>query len=202
MSRPHIVAIPYPAQGHVIPLMELSQSLANHGIKVSFVNTEYNHKRIVKALAGESLIDLVSLPDGLEPWEDKSELEQLSEAMKWIMPEKLEELIEKINGGEGENVTCVMADHHIFWALEVAEKMNIKAVAFWPAATASLALVLSVPKYIDEGIVDNDGKISVTTLHFKQIKSVLSFHTSVSSNSLRRWGSFSSRLSIDLFVTI
>lgn len=55
MSKPHIVAIPYPAQGHVIPLLEFSQCLVNHGFKVTFVNTEHNDKRVMNALADESM---------------------------------------------------------------------------------------------------------------------------------------------------
>lgn len=38
----HIVAIPFPAQGHVNHLMELSHRLADYGMKVTVVNTEFN----------------------------------------------------------------------------------------------------------------------------------------------------------------
>ncbi|KAH0998067.1 hypothetical protein GBA52_021931 [Prunus armeniaca] len=162
MSKQHILAIPYPLQGHVIPLMELSQCLANHGFKVTFVNTEHNHKRVMNALADESHINrdhihLVSIPDGLEPLEDMHEPGRLSEAMQRVMPGKLEELIEKINQGEGQKITCVIADQTSGWILEVAEKMKIRRVAFYPAAAAVLALKLSVPKLIHEGIINNDG---------------------------------------------
>ncbi|BFG26558.1 hypothetical protein CerSpe_128320 [Prunus speciosa] len=163
MSNPHIVAVPFPAQGHVIPLMELSQCLVNHGFTVTFVNTDYNHKRVVNALADESQftdrIHLVSLPDGLEPWEDRNELGQLCEAIQRVMPGKLEELIEKINKGKGDKVTCVIADESSGWALEVAEKLNIRRVAFWPAAAALLALQFSFPKLIHEGIINDDGTV-------------------------------------------
>ncbi|BBN70006.1 UDP-glucosyltransferase 74F2, partial [Prunus dulcis] len=147
MSKPHIVAIPYPAQGHVIPLMEFSQCLVNHGFKVTFVNTEHNHK---------NQLHLASLPDDLEPWVDRSELGQLTEALKWIMPGKLEELIENINQGESDRVTCVIADENCAWALEVAEKMNLKRVAFWPASAAALTLIFGIPKLIHEEIIGND----------------------------------------------
>ncbi|KAI5340832.1 hypothetical protein L3X38_020106 [Prunus dulcis] len=164
MSKQHILAIPFPAQGHVIPLMELSQCLANLGFEVTFVNTEHNHKRVMNALADESHISrdhihLVSIPDGLEPLEDRNELGRLSEAMQRVMPGKLEELIEKINQGEGQKITCVIVDQTAGWILEVAEKMKIRRVAFCPAAAAVLALILSIPKLIHEGIINNDGEI-------------------------------------------
>ncbi|KAH0969506.1 hypothetical protein GBA52_028591 [Prunus armeniaca] len=75
------------------------------------------------------------------------------------MPGKLEELIENINQGEGDKVTCVIADENCAWALEVAEKMKLKRVAFWPASAAALTLIFGIPKLIHEEIIDNDGKI-------------------------------------------
>ncbi|KAG6396111.1 hypothetical protein SASPL_142250 [Salvia splendens] len=51
MGRPHVLAMPYPAQGHVIPLMELAQWLAHNGIRVTFVNTDFNHARVMRSLS-------------------------------------------------------------------------------------------------------------------------------------------------------
>ncbi|KAM0958403.1 hypothetical protein EV1_023475 [Malus domestica] len=149
MSNLHIIAVPYPAQGHVLPLMELSQCLVNHGFKVTFVNTEFNHKRIVNALAGKTHVGdgirLVSLPDGLEPGEDRNDLSLL------------EELIEKINEEESDKVTCVLADESSGWALDVAVKMKIRRVALLPASAAALALSFNIPKLIHEGIINDEG---------------------------------------------
>ncbi|KAM1411105.1 hypothetical protein COP1_023839 [Malus domestica] len=146
MSNLHIIAVPYPAQGHVLPLMELSQCLVNHGFKVTFVNTEFNHKRIVNALAGKThvgdCIRLVSLPDGLEPGEDRNDLALL---------------IEKINEEGSDKVTCVLADESSGWALDVAVKMKIPRVALLPASAAALALSFNIPKLIHEGIINDEG---------------------------------------------
>ena len=77
-GNPRILVVPYPAQGHVIPLMELSQNLAKQGFRISFVNTEFNHKRIMDAFGKKvdenGLIHLVSLADGLEDGEDRNQL--------------------------------------------------------------------------------------------------------------------------------
>lgn len=84
--NPHILVIPYPAQGHVIPLMELSRSLTKHGFKITFVNTDFNHKRVVDAFPnkvdGEGRpIHLVSIPDGMELGEDRNDLGKLTDGI-------------------------------------------------------------------------------------------------------------------------
>lgn len=166
MGNPHILAIPYPAQGHVIPLMEFSQRLLKRGIKITFVNTDFNHQRVVSALMAtdnvEGQIHLVSIPDGMETDEDRNDLVKLSETMLRVMPEKLEELIRKINErSDSSKITCVLADETIGWALQVAEKMGIHRAAFWPAAALTLVFKLSIHKLIDDGIIDNNGESSV-----------------------------------------
>lgn len=163
MGNPHILAIPYPAQGHVLPLMELVLCLTKHGFKVTFVNTEFIHKRVMNAFSEEDdvgeLINLVSIPDGMEPWEDRSDLGKLSEAIFQGMPGKLEELIKGIKKGtDNDEITCIIADENMGWALQVAENMGIKRAAFWPASAALLALLFSIPKLIQDGIVDNNGE--------------------------------------------
>lgn len=171
MCSPHVVALPYPAQGHVIPLLELSQCLVKHGFRVTFVNTEFNHKRVLNALAEKHAIGdqihLVSIPDGLELDENRNDLGKLSEAMLRVMPGKLEKLIADINLAEDDKVTCLIADGSAAWAIELAEKMKIKRVAFWPPAAGLVALSLRIPKLIDDGIIDKDGKILPCLIHWK-----------------------------------
>ncbi|XP_054803313.1 UDP-glycosyltransferase 83A1-like [Prosopis cineraria] len=168
MSRTHVLVLPFPAQGHINPLMELSHELVKRGIKITFVNTNFNHERIMKVRAmrggggGEQvendLIQLVSIPDGLEQEENKDRgLERLLESMWKVMPKKLEKLIQEINESVGEMISCVVADGAMGWALEVAEKMGIHGAAFIPTSASLLALFLSIPKLLDDGIIDSNG---------------------------------------------
>ncbi|GKD85022.1 hypothetical protein Tco_1356176 [Tanacetum coccineum] len=85
----HVIVIPYPAQGHVIPLMELAQQLVKNGIKVTFINTEVNHELVTATCSEKGLMQMVLIPDGLEPWEDRSDLAKLAESMVQTMPRKL-----------------------------------------------------------------------------------------------------------------
>ncbi|CAI9763272.1 unnamed protein product [Fraxinus pennsylvanica] len=162
MRNTHILIIPFPAQGHVIPAMELALNLATHDFKVTFVNTEFNHERVMKALSETDsvpeLVQMVSLPDGLKPSDDRSDITKLWGSIFDVMPGELMALIERINGSESDKVSCVIADPTMAWALEVAEEMGIKKAAFSPAATALLALIFSIPSLVENGVLDSNGQ--------------------------------------------
>nr|XP_010923602.3 UDP-glycosyltransferase 83A1-like [Elaeis guineensis] len=161
MGSRHAIIVPVPAQGHVIPLMALSHSLVAHGFRITFINSEFNHEHVVASLSqnggdGVERIQMVSFPDGLAPHEDRKDIQKLTEGIGGVMPGHLEELI-KQNTSKGDRVTCVIADRSMGWALQVAQKMGIRSAAFWPASAAVLALFLSIPKMIQDGIIDADG---------------------------------------------
>ncbi|XP_052165072.1 7-deoxyloganetin glucosyltransferase-like [Oryza glaberrima] len=50
MARPHAVVVPYPGSGNINPALQLAKLLHGHGIYITFVNTEHNHRRIVAIL--------------------------------------------------------------------------------------------------------------------------------------------------------
>ncbi|KAI8017544.1 UDP-glycosyltransferase 83A1 [Camellia lanceoleosa] len=104
------------------------QWLSKQGFKVTFVNTEFNHTKVLNSPSNKQTsnsfvvvdndnIDLVSIPDGLEPWEDRNDFKKLIEAISQVMPGKLEEFIKNINNGsdEDEKISCVIADENIGW---------------------------------------------------------------------------------------
>ena len=162
MGIPHVLAVPYPAQGHVIPMMELLQRFVKQGFKVTCVNTEFNHKRVMKALGTYSHVEdgihMTSIPDGLGPSEDRNDFVKFLKGIFQVMPGKLEELIERINETDDNKITCLVADETMGWAFRVAEKLGIRKVAFWPASAALLAAMFNVPMLIEEGIINsNDG---------------------------------------------
>nr|WIW42819.1 UDP-glycosyltransferase [Nicotiana tabacum] len=152
--------IPYPVQGHVIPLMELAQSLVNYDFKITFANTESTHKRIINSLGGKNIlhdqIHLISILDESASGENNNVPGKLSEAIFKVMPGKIEKLIRETNAFEDDKITCVIADQSLGWALELAAKMGIKRAAFLTAAAANLVLGFNIPKLIDDGIIDNN----------------------------------------------
>ncbi|KAG2710988.1 hypothetical protein I3760_04G056400 [Carya illinoinensis] len=165
MSNKHVLALPYPAQGHVNPFMNFSHEIAKHGSKITFVSTEFCHMQMMSATApGKdsllgSKINLVSISDGLCPEDDRNDFRKLFVSVFATMPTRLEELIRGINNatnGEGK-ISCIIADLNMGWAMEVANKMGIRGAILWPASAACIALITRIPNLIDDGFIDSNG---------------------------------------------
>ncbi|XP_048138595.1 UDP-glycosyltransferase 83A1-like [Rhodamnia argentea] len=161
----HVLVIPFPAQGHVTPLLKLSHCIADYGAKVTFVNTESIHAQVMAANpgleVGSDRIKFVAIPDGLETDEERKDSTKMMASILRVMPGHLQELVEKVkkqsNGNEDEQISFMIADLTAGWALEVAERMGIERAGFWPASVSTLALVLNVPHLIKGGVIDNNG---------------------------------------------
>ncbi|KAL6640868.1 hypothetical protein ACP70R_019049 [Stipagrostis hirtigluma subsp. patula] len=162
---PHALIIPYPAQGHVIPLLELAHALVDRGFTVTFANSEFNHARVVAAMSekkdgdgGARLLErirLVAVPDGMAPGEDRANLVRLTVLMAESMAPRVEELIRRSVEAEGGPITCMVTDYNLgTWALDVARRTGIKSAAIWPASAAVLTTLLSIPKLIKDSIID------------------------------------------------
>ncbi|TKY65106.1 UDP-glycosyltransferase 83A1 [Spatholobus suberectus] len=163
MGIPHFLVIPYPVLGHVNPLMQFSEALAKHGCKITFLNTEFSRKRANTAGAGPdnlrgSGIKFVTLPDGLDPEDDRSDHIKVLLSIKSNMPAMLPKLIEDINALDVDNnITCIVVTMNMGWALEVGHKLGIKGALLWTASATSLATCYCIPRLIDDGIIDSDG---------------------------------------------
>ncbi|KAJ1421488.1 UDP-glucuronosyl/UDP-glucosyltransferase [Sesbania bispinosa] len=164
-SPPHFLVIPYPVLGHINPLLQFSQVLAKHGCKITFLNTEFSHKRASPAggaeldnLEGSQIIKFVTLPDGLDPEDDRSDQVKVLFSIKSNMPAMLPKLIEDINALDVDNkIACIVVTMNMGWALEVGHKLGIKGAFLWPASATSLASCDCIPQLIDDGIIDSDG---------------------------------------------
>ncbi|KAL2329884.1 hypothetical protein Fmac_017465 [Flemingia macrophylla] len=162
MGIPHFLCIPFPVQGHVNPLMQFSLLLAKHGCKVTFMHTEFSLKRANSAAGANnfegSLMKVVTLPDGLDPEDDRSDVFKVLWSIKNTMPARLPKLIEDVNALDVDNqITCVIVTWNMGWALEVGHKLGIKVANLFPASATSLVSIFRIPQLIHDGIIDSQG---------------------------------------------
>jgi len=170
----HAVIVPFPLQSHMNALMNLAQLLAMRGFFITFVNTEWIHKRLVEASAinTNSLISLVSrseleqrgwkirflsIPDGLP--QDHGRTSNLGEYL--LALQKLSPVLEQLlrsssaTGDDGKYsfppITCIVTDAFMSCTEQVATNMKVPRVIFWPLCAAASICQLYTNFLMSEG---------------------------------------------------
>ncbi|EAY87578.1 hypothetical protein OsI_08989 [Oryza sativa Indica Group] len=164
-SRLHAVLIPYPAQGHVTPLLHLAKVLHSRGFHVTFVNSEYNHRRLLRsrgtgALAGLDDFRFETIPDGLPP-PSESDNDDVTQDIPTVCtsflthgPAAFGALLARLNSEPGTPpVSCVIPDGVMSFAQRVASDMGILAPAFWTTSACGFMGYLHYAELIDRGYV-------------------------------------------------
>nr|AFJ53006.1 UDP-glycosyltransferase 1 [Linum usitatissimum] len=161
-GKPHAVLIPYPAQGHINPFMQLGKLLHSKGFHITFVNNHFNHDRLLRSKGIKFLKtcpDFVfeSIPDGLgdsDPDATQS-IDALSDSARKYMIGPLMELVERINGPDGRapRITCVIPDGFMGFGLVAAERLGVPGVPFWTASACGFMAYLHIGQLIEKGLI-------------------------------------------------
>ncbi|CAN1853831.1 UDP-glycosyltransferase 85A7 [Linum perenne] len=147
---PHAVCVPFPAQGHINPMLHVAKLLSSRGFHVTFVNTDYNHKRLLKSQGGSlaasmpSGFNFESIPDGLPPSEDFDSTQDIP-SLCGSIPENclapFRDLLRRLNNDVVlPRVSCIVADASMAFTLDAAKELEIpNALFLTPSACANLA---------------------------------------------------------------
>nr|AFK38894.1 unknown [Medicago truncatula] len=167
-SKPHAVLIPYPVQGHINPLIKLAKLLHLRGFHITFVNTEYNHKRLLKsrgpnAFVGFTDFTFEATPDGLPSNEGdgdgdvSQDIYALCESIRKNFLQPFRELISRLNdsatSGLVPPVTCIIADNSMSFTIQAGEELSIPVVFFSPANACTFWTGFHLLTLFDKGVI-------------------------------------------------
>eukprot|EP01018_Ginkgo_biloba_P024404 Gb_02589 [translate_table: standard] len=139
-----------------------------NGIVFLFVNTNFNHTRIMEAKkkikstlryhVDETNIRLMSIPDGLEPHDSRTlDFPKLLRALENNMTLPLDKLIEEINEKEEQKVTCLIVDLSVHYLLDADKHYDIPRVALYPGLTVTCALRYNSPALVSSNVLLSNG---------------------------------------------
>ncbi|KAH9310626.1 hypothetical protein KI387_025661 [Taxus chinensis] len=158
---PHAVVIPIPVQGHINPMIRLSEKLASQGVTITFVNSEVNHSKMIKACNNHRGISedpsfnirFMQISDGLPlDFDRSSKSQEAFDALLTAMGASAEELIHNlITQGSGPPISCVIGSSFLPWTFKVAKKFELPWVAFWSQAVSVHVIYRHLPMIIDNG---------------------------------------------------
>ncbi|CAI9104058.1 OLC1v1002666C1 [Oldenlandia corymbosa var. corymbosa] len=159
-QKPHAVCIPYPAQGHINPMLKLAKILHHRGFYITFVNTEYNHKRLLKSRGPNSLdgfpdFKFETIPDGLPPSDADStqDIPSLCESTTKTCIVPFSALLSKLQDSVPEipPVSCIVSDGVMSFTLEAAEQFGLPEVLFWTTSACGLLGYTQYSPLIEKG---------------------------------------------------
>uniref|UniRef100_A0A453CGX1 Glycosyltransferase N-terminal domain-containing protein n=1 Tax=Aegilops tauschii subsp. strangulata TaxID=200361 RepID=A0A453CGX1_AEGTS len=153
-TPPAVLLVPFPAQGHVTPMLRLARALAAHGVAVTVAVPDFIHRRIAGTTAGsdDDGVALASIASGVaDCGADPPGFAEFGHAMEHHMPAHLERLLAR------RRVACVVVDVLASWAVPVAERCGVPAAGFWPAMLASYRVVAAIPELMEEGLISESG---------------------------------------------
>lgn len=171
LNKPHAVFVPYPAQGHVNPLMQLAKLLHSRGFYITFVNTEFNHKRLVRSkgpgfVKGLPDFQFETIPDGLPPSarDATQDIWALSDSVQKNCLGPFRELLAKLNSSTGSPpVSCIISDGSMTFTIKAAEELGIPEAQFWTTSACGFMAYLHFSELIKAGIVPFKGTFLLFT---------------------------------------
>ncbi|CAA7056562.1 unnamed protein product [Microthlaspi erraticum] len=167
-QKPHVVCVPYPAQGHITPMLKVAKLLHARGFHVTFVNTVYNNNRLLRsrgpnALEGIHSFRFESIPDGL-PETDVDVTQDIISLCDSTMKHCLtpfKELLRKINaGGDVPPVSCIVSDGCMSFTLDAAEELGVPDVFFWTTSACAFMAYFHFYLFVEKGIAPFKGTFS------------------------------------------
>lgn len=159
-NTPHLVCVPFPAQGHVNPFMQLAKLFHSRGFFITFVHTEFNHKRLLKSKGPSAVANLEgfrfeTIPDGVPP-SNPDATQSVTELLYYTKKHSvgpLRDLIRRLNSTEGvPPVSCVISDGIMSFGVRVARELGIPEVQFWTASTCGFVAYLQFGELVHRGI--------------------------------------------------
>ncbi|CAN6269978.1 unnamed protein product [Urochloa humidicola] len=159
-GKPHAVLVPFALQGHVTPMLKLGKILHCWGFHVTFVNTEYNHRRLLRsrgvdALDGFPGFHFAAIPDGLPPSDADvtQDVPSLCRSTEESCLPHLRALLADLNASpDSPPVTCVIGDVVMSFTLQAAREIGVPCTLLWTSSTCGCMGYRYYRTLIDNGV--------------------------------------------------
>jgi len=132
-SNVHVLVLPYPAQGHINPLLQFAKRLASKGVKATVATTHYTANSIA---APNITVEPIS--DGFDRAgfaEANNDVQLFLSSFRTNGSRTLSQLIQKYHQTPSP-VTCIVYDSFFPWALDVAKEHGVYGAPFFTNSAA------------------------------------------------------------------
>ncbi|KAK9134258.1 hypothetical protein Syun_013588 [Stephania yunnanensis] len=145
-------------------MLKLSKILHSHGFLITFVNTVFNHRRLIASRGPESVKGTASfrfeaIPDGLPPSDDSpanatQDIPTISKSIHDTCAAPFRGLLHRLNASpDVPDVTCIVSDGVMSFTLAVAEELGIPEVVFFTHSACGLLAYVYYEELVKRGYV-------------------------------------------------
>ncbi|KAJ3694761.1 hypothetical protein LUZ60_000138 [Juncus effusus] len=160
-NPPHILLIPFPAQGHMLPFLDFTHLLSLHNFSLTILTTPLNLPLLSPLLSKSPSIQTLSLPFPLSP-----HIPAGVENSKNQPPSFFAVFVHALNGlyaplltwikaqsDTNNPIRAIISDFFLGWTQPLAKEIGIPRIAFSPSAVLGTAVLHSLlrrlPKKLD-----------------------------------------------------
>eukprot|EP00268_Persea_americana_P025395 TRINITY_DN24757_c1_g1_i1.p1 TRINITY_DN24757_c1_g1~~TRINITY_DN24757_c1_g1_i1.p1 ORF type:complete len:463 (+),score=51.85 TRINITY_DN24757_c1_g1_i1:41-1429(+) len=145
ITKPHVAILSFPFGTHATPLLFLSLNLASSAPHVSFSffgtpKSNASLPSISSSWPTISNLKIYDVGDGVpEGYVFKGKPQEDIELYLSAAPGNYEEAMEEAVRRENSNVSCIVGDSFLWFAVQMAEKLEVPWVSFWTSGACSLS---------------------------------------------------------------
>ncbi|XP_022154325.1 UDP-glycosyltransferase 82A1 [Momordica charantia] len=148
-EKPKVILVPYPAQGHVTPMLMLATAFHRHGFLPILLTPNYIHRQISSPTHQHILF--ISIPaDGLDD-DTQRDFFAVETVLETAMPAHLKRLLGDLGGGVAGMVVDLLASS----AIRVGRELGVPVAGFWPAMFATYRLISAIPNMVQNGFISS-----------------------------------------------
>ncbi|CAL1407909.1 unnamed protein product [Linum trigynum] len=155
-KRPHVIVVPYPAQGHINPMLQFSKRLISRGVKATLATTVFVAKSM-HLNQTSTTISVESFSDGFDQggFGQAASDEDYVATFRAVGSRTLTHLIQRLSidsdhdHNDRDPVTAVIYDGFMPWALDVAKDLGLVGAVFFTQSCA----VNSVYFHVQRGLL-------------------------------------------------
>ncbi|KAM7497048.1 hypothetical protein LguiA_021462 [Lonicera macranthoides] len=133
-NKPHCLVLPFPAQGHMNPILQFSKRLQHKGLKVTLATTCFMFNTAHKI---SDSIAIETISDGYDEggYAQAKSIEAYLEKFKEVGSETLGQVVDKLRA-LGCPINCIIYDPGLPWILDVAKSHGLVGAAFFTQSCA------------------------------------------------------------------
>lgn len=132
----HVLAFPFPAEGHINPMLNFSKRLASKGLKVTLIIPCSTKRSANQQDSADHLFNIEYISDGTDEGEEPDTIVAYFKRVYEAMSKDLVKLVDKLKESD-DPAKVLVYDSTMTWALDLAQQLGLLGASFFTESCAA-----------------------------------------------------------------